>query len=68
MNKREFLKMKIPRCKLDEMTVDTALEYVILEPDYQKHSYNNNIVTVNFQSEKGYDASLYITTEKQKED
>lgn len=60
--------MKIPRCKLDEMTVDTALEYVILEPRYQQYSYNKNIVTVNFHSEKGCDASLYITMEKQKED
>lgn len=60
--------MKIPRSKLDEMTVNTALEYVTLEPYYQQYSYNKQIVTVNFQSEKGYDASLYITMEKQNED
>ncbi|XP_071562472.1 leucine--tRNA ligase, mitochondrial [Temnothorax nylanderi] len=68
VNKREFLKMKILRCKLEEMTADTALEYVILDPYYQKYSYNKNVVTVNFQSGKGCDASLYITMEKQKED
>lgn len=53
INKREFLKMKIPRCKLDEMTADTALEYVILDPYYQKYSYNTNVVAVNFESRKG---------------
>ncbi|KAL0101395.1 hypothetical protein PUN28_018905 [Cardiocondyla obscurior] len=68
VNKRDFLKMKIPRCKLDLMTADTVLEYVILNPYYQKYSYNKNIVAVNFQSKKGCDASLYITMEKQKED
>lgn len=60
--------MKIPRCKLDEMTWDTALEYVILDPYYQKYSYNKIVTAINFQSKKGCDASLYITMEKQKED
>ncbi|XP_036151176.1 probable leucine--tRNA ligase, mitochondrial isoform X2 [Monomorium pharaonis] len=65
VNKREFIKMKIPRRTLDEMTADTALEYVILNPYYQKYSYNKNVVAVNFRSEKGCDASLYITMEKE---
>jgi len=60
--------MKIPRRKLDEMTADTALEYVILDPYYQKYSYNKNVIEVNFESKKNCDASLYITMEKQKED
>ncbi|KYM76864.1 putative leucyl-tRNA synthetase, mitochondrial [Atta colombica] len=68
VNQRKFLKMKIPRRELDKMAADTALEYVILHPYYQKYSYNKNVVGVNFKAEKSCDASLYITMEKQKED
>lgn len=67
MNKRQFLKLKIPRHTLDKMTAEMALEYVILDPHYQKNSDDKNIVEINLQSEKGCDASLYITMEKQKE-
>lgn len=50
------------------MTAETALEYVILDPYYQKNAHNRNVVEVSLQSEKGCDASLYITMEKQTED
>ncbi|KYN10120.1 putative leucyl-tRNA synthetase, mitochondrial [Trachymyrmex cornetzi] len=68
VNKRAFLKMKIPRRELNKMAADTALEYVVLHPYYQKYSYNKYVVDVNFKAEKSCDASLYITMEKQKED
>ncbi|GAB1862264.1 leucine--tRNA ligase [Camponotus japonicus] len=68
MNKRQFLKLKIPRHILDKMTAEMALEYVILDQHYQKKSDDKNIVEINLQSEKGCDASLYITMEKQKTD
>ncbi|KYQ56523.1 putative leucyl-tRNA synthetase, mitochondrial [Trachymyrmex zeteki] len=68
VNKREFLKMKIPRRELDKMAADTALEYVILHPYYQKYSYNKNVVDINFKAKKSCDASLYITMETQIED
>ncbi|XP_011643663.1 probable leucine--tRNA ligase, mitochondrial [Pogonomyrmex barbatus] len=68
VNKRQFLKIKIPRSNLNDMTADTAMEYVNLDPYYQKYSYNKNIVEINFQSKKDCNASLYITMEKQKED
>lgn len=48
------------------MTAEMALEYVILDPHYQKNS-DKNIVEIKLQSEKGCDALLYITMEKQKE-
>ncbi|KAG5311884.1 SYLM protein, partial [Pseudoatta argentina] len=68
VNQRKFLKMKIPRRELDKMAADTALEYVVLQPYYQKYAYNKIVVDVNFKAEKSCDASLYITMEKQKED
>lgn len=60
--------MKFPRRILDEITAEAALEHVILDPYYQKHSHNKKIVGVNLQSEKGCDATLHITVEKQMED
>ncbi|XP_050463101.1 probable leucine--tRNA ligase, mitochondrial isoform X1 [Cataglyphis hispanica] len=68
MNKRQFLKLKFPRYILDKMTAEMALEDVILHPHYKKISDDKNIVDINLESEKGCDASLYITMEKQKED
>ncbi|XP_014488438.1 PREDICTED: probable leucine--tRNA ligase, mitochondrial isoform X2 [Dinoponera quadriceps] len=68
VNKRQFFKLKLPRRTLDEMTAETALEYVILDPYYQKHSHNKKIVEFSLQSEKGCDATLYITMKKQMED
>ncbi|EFN67462.1 Probable leucyl-tRNA synthetase, mitochondrial [Camponotus floridanus] len=68
INKRQFLKLKIPRHILDKMTAEMALEYVTLDQHYQKKSDDKNIVEINLQSEKGCDASLYITMEKQKKD
>lgn len=50
------------------MTAETALEHVILDPYYQKNSHNKKIVKFSFQSEKGCDATLHITMEKQMED
>nr|XP_012225545.1 PREDICTED: probable leucine--tRNA ligase, mitochondrial isoform X3 [Linepithema humile]XP_012225563.1 PREDICTED: probable leucine--tRNA ligase, mitochondrial isoform X3 [Linepithema humile] len=68
VNKRQYLKLKIPRHILDKMTAETALEYVILDPYYQKNAHNKNVIEVNLRSEKGCDALLYITMEKQTED
>lgn len=68
MNKRQYLKLKIPRRKLDEMTAQTALEHVILDPYYQKNAHNKTIIDVNLHSKKDCDASLYITMEKRTED
>ncbi|EFN89647.1 Probable leucyl-tRNA synthetase, mitochondrial [Harpegnathos saltator] len=68
INKRQFLKLKLPRHTLDEMTSETALEHVMLDPYYQKHSHNKKIVESSLQLEKGCDATLYITMEKQMED
>lgn len=68
MNKRQFLKLKFPRHILDKMTAEMALEDVILHPHYKKISDDKNIVDINLQSEKGCDASLYITMEEQKKD
>lgn len=44
--------MKVPRGELDKMAADTALEYVVLQPYYQKYAYNKNVVDVNFKAEK----------------
>ncbi|KAL6422541.1 hypothetical protein ACFW04_010651 [Cataglyphis niger] len=68
MNKRQFLKLKFPRYILDKMTAEMALEDVILHPYYKKICDDKNIVDINLESEKGCDASLYITMEKQKKD
>lgn len=66
MNKRQFLKLKFPRYILDKMTAEMALEDVILHPQYKKISDDKNIVDINLESEKGCDASLYITMQEQK--
>lgn len=50
------------------MTAEMALEYVILDKHYQKSSADKNIVEISLQSEKGCDASLYISMEQQKKD
>lgn len=49
------------------MTAEMALEYVMLDQHYQKNSDDKNVVDINLQSEKGCDASLYITMEQKKD-
>lgn len=54
VNKRQFLKLKIPRHTLDKMTAEMALEYVILDPHYHQNLEDKNIIELNLQSEKGW--------------
>ncbi|EZA55183.1 putative leucyl-tRNA synthetase, mitochondrial [Ooceraea biroi] len=68
VNNRQIMKLKIPRCTLDAMTTQTAFDHVSLEPSYQQHTRNKDVSQINLQSEKGCDASLYVTMEEQKED
>ncbi|KAH0946768.1 hypothetical protein HN011_011740 [Eciton burchellii] len=66
-NKNQFMKLKIPRCTLDEMTAKTAFEYVNLDPLYQKYLKDKKVSQINFQSKKGCDATLYINMEKKQD-
>jgi len=61
------MKLKIPRCTLDEMTAETAFEYVNLDPLYQKYLKDKKVSQINFQSKKGCDATLYINMEKKQD-
>jgi len=61
------MKLKIPRYTLDEMTAETAFEYISLDPLYQKYSKDKEVSQVNFQSKKGCDATLYVTMKKKQD-
>ncbi|XP_076233675.1 leucyl-tRNA synthetase, mitochondrial isoform X2 [Calliopsis andreniformis] len=57
-------KIKIPRYKLEKLTVETAFDLASKDPDVQHRLKDKKIVETKLLSKAGYDAKLHIKTEK----
>ncbi|XP_053987220.1 leucine--tRNA ligase, mitochondrial isoform X2 [Hylaeus volcanicus] len=60
-------KLKIPRCELDKLSPEEALNLGMNQPELQKSLWNKKITETKLLSVAGYDSKMYIITEKLKE-